>query len=77
MGNVMARMVVRDGDDRRPHAARAVAVKEAVKRRGVLISTDGPDNNVLKLKPPMVLSRADCDFFLNVLDEALGETAFS
>lgn len=68
---------VRDGDDRRPHAARAVAVKEAVKRGGVLISTDGPDNNVLKLKPPMVLSRADCDFFLNVLDEALGETAFS
>jgi 4-aminobutyrate aminotransferase-like enzyme len=63
-----------EGADRRPHAAHAVAVKEAAKRRGVLLSTDGPDNNVLKLKPPMVLSAADCDFFLEALDDALAET---
>ena len=54
-------------------AAAAAAVVEAVKRRGVLLSSDGPDHNVLKIKPPMVLSRADCDHFVRALDEALAE----
>ncbi|MEV0347369.1 aminotransferase class III-fold pyridoxal phosphate-dependent enzyme [Nonomuraea sp. NPDC050680] len=64
-------------DDRRPAGARASAVKEAVKARGVLVSTDGPDDNVLKIKPPLVLSGADCEMFLDVLGEALGEVEAS
>ncbi|MFI7149489.1 aminotransferase class III-fold pyridoxal phosphate-dependent enzyme [Nonomuraea sp. NPDC050022] len=64
-------------DDRRPAGAQASAVKEAVKARGVLVSTDGPDGNVLKIKPPLVLSGADCEMFLDVLGEALGEVEAS
>ncbi|MEV0143356.1 MULTISPECIES: aminotransferase class III-fold pyridoxal phosphate-dependent enzyme [unclassified Nonomuraea] len=60
-------------EDRRPATAQAAAVKEAVKARGVLISTDGPHDNVLKIKPPLVLGEADCDLFLDVLDDALDE----
>lgn len=60
-------------DDREPATAQAAAVKEAVKARGVLISTDGPDDNVLKIKPPLVLTEADCDLFLDVLGDALIE----
>jgi 4-aminobutyrate aminotransferase-like enzyme len=38
------------------------------------VSTDGPDDNVLKIKPPLVVSGDDCDAFLEALDGALGET---
>jgi 4-aminobutyrate aminotransferase-like enzyme len=37
----------------------------------VLISSDGPAHNVLKVKPPMVLTASDVDRFVTVLDEAL------
>jgi 4-aminobutyrate aminotransferase-like enzyme/Ser/Thr protein kinase RdoA (MazF antagonist) len=60
-----------DRDTREPATADAARVKEALKQRGVLISTDGPDDNVLKIKPPLVLSADDCDHFLEALDEAL------
>ena len=44
---------------RRRAATRASArarVKEGLKARGVLISTDGPNDDVLKIKPPLVIS---------------------
>jgi 4-aminobutyrate aminotransferase-like enzyme len=54
------------------HGAREAAdVKEALKARGILISTDGPDEDVLKIKPPLVISAADCERFLTALREAL------
>jgi 4-aminobutyrate aminotransferase-like enzyme len=37
----------------------------------VLLGTDGPDHNVLKIKPPMVFSRADADRLLEVLRSCL------
>jgi 4-aminobutyrate aminotransferase-like enzyme/Ser/Thr protein kinase RdoA (MazF antagonist) len=43
-----------------------------MKDRGVLLSTDGPRHNVIKMKPPMVFSQADADLLLERLDEALG-----
>jgi len=39
--------------------------------RGVMLSSDGPANNVFKIKPPMVVQREDMDLFLEVLDDAL------
>ena len=41
---------------------RAAAVKEGLKARGVLISTDGPNDDVLKIKPPLCLTRESADF---------------
>ncbi|MEU6785023.1 aminotransferase class III-fold pyridoxal phosphate-dependent enzyme [Nonomuraea angiospora] len=64
-------------DGRRPASAHAAALKEAVKARGALISTDGPDDNVLKIKPPLVLTETDCDLFLDVLGDALTEVEAS
>jgi 4-aminobutyrate aminotransferase-like enzyme/Ser/Thr protein kinase RdoA (MazF antagonist) len=58
-------------DGKRPATSEAAAVKEALKRRGILISTDGPDDNVLKIKPPLVISEADCERVLTALREAL------
>jgi 4-aminobutyrate aminotransferase-like enzyme len=45
----------------------AQAVKERLKARGILISTDGPNDDVLKIKPPLAISADDCDRFLDAL----------
>ena len=34
----------------------------------------GPDGNILKLRPPMVLTRDDADLFLGILVDTLGRT---
>jgi 4-aminobutyrate aminotransferase-like enzyme len=43
--------------------------------KGVLLSTDGPDHNVLKIKPPMVFGPADGEELIAALDSALVEAA--
>ena len=63
--------LVSDRRARTPAGAAAARVVEEVKARGVLISSDGPEHNVLKVKPPMALSEADVDRFVSVLDEAI------
>ncbi|MFM8329371.1 MAG: aminotransferase class III-fold pyridoxal phosphate-dependent enzyme, partial [Actinomycetales bacterium] len=40
--------------------------------RGVLLSCDGPDNNVLKIKPPLIIGKSEVDLFINVLSDWLG-----
>ena len=42
-----------------------------MRRRGVLLSTDGPHHNVIKIKPPMVLKEEDIDTTLEHLEEVL------
>jgi len=39
---------------------------------GILISTDGPYHNVLKLKPPIIFSRSDADMLIHGLDKVFG-----
>jgi 4-aminobutyrate aminotransferase-like enzyme len=43
----------------------------------ILMSTDGRDHNVLKIKPPMVFSRANADELLFRLETVLGEDAMA
>jgi 4-aminobutyrate aminotransferase-like enzyme len=67
-------------EDRRtlePAARAAEAVVESMKRRGFLLSTDGPAHNVLKIKPPLVIARADAERFLEALDRTLAEVALA
>lgn len=61
-------------DGRRPRPATAEAhliVGRMKSRHHILISSDGPDDNVLKLKPPMVFSRQNADEFLVAVRECL------
>jgi 4-aminobutyrate aminotransferase-like enzyme len=39
--------------------------------RGFLLSTDGPDHNVIKIKPPMVIQHDDVNGVLTALDDVL------
>jgi 4-aminobutyrate aminotransferase-like enzyme/Ser/Thr protein kinase RdoA (MazF antagonist)/murein DD-endopeptidase MepM/ murein hydrolase activator NlpD len=52
-------------------AAEATAVVERARRGGVLLSTDGPERNVLKIKPPLAIGDDDAELFLGTLDRAL------
>ena len=40
----------------KPNHTLAKRVANEMKDAGILISVDGPDHNVLKIKPPMVFS---------------------
>lgn len=65
--------LVRDRETLEPAAAEAKALVEAMKERGILLSTDGPLANVIKIKPPLVFSMADADRVVEALDVALAE----
>lgn len=58
-----------------PATAEAAYVTERLKDKGVLVSTDGPYRNVLKIKPPLVFTRADADLLVETLADVLKESA--
>ncbi len=65
--------IVRDRDTLEPAGAEASYAANRLRDLGVLVSTDGPFHNVLKIKPPMVFGEADADLLASALDRALGE----
>jgi 4-aminobutyrate aminotransferase-like enzyme len=56
-----------------PAAEHADYVINRLRDHGILISTDGPMDNVLKIKPPMVFSEKNADELVAVLNKVLGE----
>jgi 4-aminobutyrate aminotransferase-like enzyme len=56
-------------------AATARSVVEAMRQRGVLIGTTGRAGNVLKIRPPLVFSRAYADQLVETLRSVLIENA--
>jgi 4-aminobutyrate aminotransferase-like enzyme len=65
--------LVLDRDTRMPAPAQAPYVANRLRDRGILLSTDGPDHNVLKIKPPLVFDAANADELVAALDAVLGE----
>ena len=63
--------LVDDRATKAPATALAADIANALRERGVLISTDGPHDNVLKIKPPIVFTRDDADVLCAELDAAL------
>jgi 4-aminobutyrate aminotransferase-like enzyme len=57
-----------------PAAKQAAYVVERMKECGVLISTDGPMHNVLKIKPPMAFSSVNADELVTLLERIMAET---
>jgi 4-aminobutyrate aminotransferase-like enzyme/Ser/Thr protein kinase RdoA (MazF antagonist) len=66
--------LVRDRHTLEPAAAEAAYVVERLKEKGILISTEGPRHNILKIRPPLVINRTDAARLLRELDGILGET---
>ncbi|GAC02482.1 4-aminobutyrate aminotransferase [Gordonia namibiensis NBRC 108229] len=61
-------------DDGAPDRQRARAIVEAMRDAHVLISVCGEHGNVLKIRPPLVFSDSDVDWFCTALDSALAAT---
>ena len=53
-----------------PASQEANAIVNRMRDHGILIGTDGPYHNVLKIRPPMPFSTTDADQLLTTLDES-------
>ncbi len=63
-------MVV-DRETRDPARALAPEIVNKLRERRILTGSTGVDDNILKLRPPMVFSRENADVFLQNFDEVL------
>ena len=60
--------LVKDGQ---PATTTAANIVNKMREEGILLGTDGPHHNVLKIRPPMPFSETDADFLLAVLSGAI------
>jgi len=65
--------LVRDRATLEPATEEADYVVNRLRERGILTGTDGPFDNVIKLRPPLVFEPADADRVVRTLDEILSE----
>jgi alanine-glyoxylate transaminase/(R)-3-amino-2-methylpropionate-pyruvate transaminase len=72
MGLMLGVELVRDRATKEPAKGETLDVLEAAREAGVLIGKGGLDGNVLRIKPPMCVTKADVDFALDVFDRAFG-----
>jgi len=65
--------LVKDRKTREPHTAAAQHVLTRFKEEHILLQSDGPHNNVLKFKSPMVFNEENAKTLLETLDKVFGE----
>ncbi len=65
--------IVRDKATKEHAGDLASHIVNRAKERGVLMGTDGPYDNVIKLRPPMIFNRENADLLLEVLDRSVGD----
>ncbi|OQY79891.1 MAG: aminotransferase class III [Chloroflexi bacterium UTCFX4] len=63
--------LTRDRATREPASREANELTQRARQRRVLLSTDGPYDNVLKIKPPLVFTHANAEQVIAILDEEL------
>jgi 4-aminobutyrate aminotransferase-like enzyme/Ser/Thr protein kinase RdoA (MazF antagonist) len=56
-----------------PLANQTSYLSNRMRQLGILTSTDGPDHNVIKIKPPMTFNSENATEFLSRLEQVLGE----
>ena len=71
LGLMLGVELVRDPASKEPATALAAEVVETCRQRGLLLGKGGLSGNVLRIKPPMCLTKDDADFLVDCLDEAL------
>ncbi|HEY7183246.1 MAG TPA: aminotransferase class III-fold pyridoxal phosphate-dependent enzyme [Blastocatellia bacterium] len=65
--------LVRDRETLEPAADEASYISNRFRENGILLGTDGPFHNVIKIRPPMPFSETDADLLVAVMDEILAE----
>jgi 4-aminobutyrate aminotransferase-like enzyme len=74
LGLMLGIDLVTDRRSKEPATERAGRVVERCRELGVLMGTDGPNDNVIKLRPALIFSRANADYLMQVLEQAFVET---
>lgn len=65
--------LVAAADPRLPATGLASRVKNRLRSRGVLVGTDGPFDNVIKIKPPLCFTGEDAEHLVVELEKAISE----
>ena len=65
--------LVTDRETLEPATAAAGYVANRMRDEGILVGTDGPLHNVVKIRPPMPFDRANGARLVETLDRVLGE----
>ncbi|MEM7119292.1 MAG: aminotransferase class III-fold pyridoxal phosphate-dependent enzyme [Chloroflexota bacterium] len=65
--------LVRNRETLEPADTEASYIINRMKEHGILLSTDGPYHNVLKLKPPIVFNNTNADVLVHTLGQILAE----
>ena len=65
--------LVLDPFTREPATSQAAYFINRMREKAILMSTDGPYNNVLKIKPPLVFDRSNADYLLESIRKVLME----
>ncbi|RLM02316.1 4-aminobutyrate aminotransferase [Gibbsiella quercinecans] len=63
--------LVTDRTQKTPATLLAAQAVNLLRERGVLISTTGPQANILKIRPPLVFNEQHCSLFLDTLEGVL------
>ena len=63
--------MINDFETLSPAATEAQALVCHMKRKGVLVSTDGPYHNVIKIKPLLCFTQQDADHLVKTLQDFL------
>lgn len=70
MGLMQAMELVRDRKSKEPAPQETLQMMEAMREEGILCGKGGLYGNVLRITPPMNISRTDVDLFIERLDRA-------
>jgi 4-aminobutyrate aminotransferase len=70
MGLLLAIELVTDRKTKEPAGAATNAILEAARERGLLIGKGGMHGNVLRMSPPLNISKADVDEAIRILDQS-------
>jgi 4-aminobutyrate aminotransferase-like enzyme len=73
LGLLIGVELVLDREAREPATAEARVVLNAMRERGVLVGTTGRHSNVLKIRPPLVITREESEVLVDTLDRVFEE----
>ncbi len=71
LGLMLGVELVRDRTTKEPATAETARLLELAKERGLIVGKGGLSGNVLRIKPPLCITKADADFLADCLDEVL------
>lgn len=73
LGLMLGVEMVRDRSTKEPAKEETAELLERAKHKGVLLGKGGLFGNILRIKPPMCITKQDVQFALSVVDEVLGD----